>query len=201
MNRTVSSQLMLDITEPAELVFAIAVSPAHEVGDERLTARIDGRDLPITEYTDVHDTRLHRVEAPIGRLAVEYQAAVGAGAPARVTEVDRFTYLRPSRYAESDALAATAAAEFGGLDDPAQLLVAVSSWVGTRLRYLSGSSRPTDGAVSTLLAREGVCRDFAHLATALLRARGVAARTVAVYAPGLDPMDFHAVVEADIDGV
>jgi hypothetical protein len=28
----------------------------------------------------------------------------------------------------------------------------------------------------------------------------VPARPVAVYAPGLDPMDFHAVVEADVDG-
>jgi hypothetical protein len=28
----------------------------------------------------------------------------------------------------------------------------------------------------------------------------VPARLVAVYAPGLDPMEFHAVVEADVDG-
>ncbi len=201
MNRTVSSHLELDVTEPAELVFAIAAADSHAVDGERLTARVDGRDLPAAEHSDTQGTRLHRVEAPAGRLVVDYEATVGRGSPARVTAVERFTYLRPSRYAESDTLAATAAAEFAGLDAPAQLLLAVSSWVGTRLRYLGGSSRHTDGAVNTLLAREGVCRDFAHLATALLRARGVAARTVAVYAPGLDPMDFHAVVEADIDGM
>ncbi len=34
----------------------------------------------------------------------------------------------------------------------------------------------------------------------MLRARNVPARLVAVYAPGLQPMDFHAVVEAAIDG-
>jgi transglutaminase-like putative cysteine protease len=34
----------------------------------------------------------------------------------------------------------------------------------------------------------------------LLRARDVPARLAAVYAPGLDPMDFHAVVEAWVDG-
>ena len=45
-----------------------------------------------------------------------------------------------------------------------------------------------------------MCRDFAHLVIALLRARNVPARLVAVYAPGLQPMDFHAVVEAAIDG-
>ena len=67
--------------------------------------------------------------------------------------------------------------------------------------YVPGSSRPIDGAVATLLAREGVCRDFAHLTAALLRANDVAARVASVYAPGLSPMDFHAVTEAFVDGV
>jgi transglutaminase-like putative cysteine protease len=62
-----------------------------------------------------------------------------------------------------------------------------------------GSSRPTDGAVETLLAGVGVCRDYAHLTIAVLRALDVPARLVAVYAPGCAPMDFHAVVEAAVD--
>jgi transglutaminase-like putative cysteine protease len=45
-----------------------------------------------------------------------------------------------------------------------------------------------------------VCRDFAHLAIALLRSKDVPARLAAVYAPGLSPMDFHAVAEAYIEG-
>ncbi|MBO0985872.1 transglutaminase family protein, partial [Rathayibacter sp. SD072] len=56
------------------------------------------------------------------------------------------------------------------------------------------------GAERTLLARRGVCRDFAHLVVALLRALDVPARLVSVYAPGLSPMDFHAVAEAWIEG-
>ena len=76
----------------------------------------------------------------------------------------------------------------------------MSSWVGTRLRYVPGGSGPTDGAVHTLLRRQGVCRDYAHLVVALPRALGVPARVAAVYAPGLEPMDFHAVVEAAVDG-
>jgi transglutaminase-like putative cysteine protease len=50
------------------------------------------------------------------------------------------------------------------------------------------------------VAPRGVCRDYAHLAVALLRALEIPARLAAVYAPGLDPMDFHAVAEAGIDG-
>jgi transglutaminase-like putative cysteine protease len=57
-----------------------------------------------------------------------------------------------------------------------------------------------DTAVDTLLLGQGVCRDYAHLTVTLLRSLEVPARLVAVYAPGLDPMDFHAVAEADVDG-
>jgi transglutaminase-like putative cysteine protease len=80
------------------------------------------------------------------------------------------------------------------------LLDAVSSWVGDRLSYVAGASQPTDGAVATMLARAGVCRDYAHLVVALLRALDVPARLASVYAPGLSPMDFHAVAEAYVEG-
>ena len=68
------------------------------------------------------------------------------------------------------------------------------------MEYVPGSSDPIDGAVDTLLAGAGVCRDYAHLVVALLRAVNVPARLVSVYAPGLFPMDFHAVAEAFVEG-
>ena len=37
--------------------------------------------------------------------------------------------------------------------------------------------------------------DFAHLTVALCRTVGVPARLASVYAPGVSPMDFHAVAE------
>ena len=39
-----------------------------------------------------------------------------------------------------------------------------------------------------------------HAAAPALRAVNVPARVVSVYAPGLSPMDFHAVAEAYVDG-
>ena len=68
-----------------------------------------------------------------------------------------------------------------------------------RLDYLPEASSPTGGAVETLEAGAGVCRDYAHVTAALLRALDVPARMVSVYAPQLEPMDFHAVVEAYVD--
>jgi transglutaminase-like putative cysteine protease len=67
--------------------------------------------------------------------------------------------------------------------------------------YELGSSRPTDSAIDTLQAGVGVCRDFAHLLVAIMRALDVPARVVACYAPGLSPMDFHAVAEVVLDDV
>ncbi|WP_345801759.1 transglutaminase family protein [Microbacterium sp. AZCO] len=201
MKRDVSARIVLNVTEAADLVFAIAVSSAYAPTSERFSATLDGTSIDYRELSDAHGTRLHRIEAQPGELVVEYAATIeGAAEPAPATDTDLLVYGRPSRYAESDALAPTAVAEFDGLTGSAELLAAVSSWVGTRLAYVSGSSLPTDGAVRTLLARQGVCRDYSHLSVALLRALGIPARLVAVYAPGLSPMDFHAVAEAWVDG-
>ena len=190
----------MDVTETADLVFAIAVSAHYSPAREEFTASVDGAAVDVVELADAHGTRLHRLTATPGHLEVRYRATVDDGDIDDATDTDLLVYTRPSRYAESDALSPTAHAEFVGIDDPADLLAAVSSWVGTELAYVTGSSLPTDGAMRTLLNRRGVCRDYAHLVVALLRALDVPARLTAVYAPGLDPMDFHAVAEAWVDG-
>ena len=201
MQREVSSRIVLNVTETADLVFAIAVASGHTPARESLTATIDGEPVTPRELPDAHGGRLHRVSAQPGELVVAYEATVtDAAAPLPTSETDLLVYGRPSRYADSDTLAATAGAQFAGVNGERELLTAVSSWVGTQLSYVPGSSQPTDGATQTLLARQGVCRDYAHLCVALLRARGIPARLVAVYAPGLDPMDFHAVAEAWVEG-
>ncbi len=198
--RSVSCQVELDVREAAELVWSVAVARGPELASEHLAITVNGNPVPVRELEVADGGRLHVCTAPPGRLTLTYAADVaGLAAPAEVDPVDDIVYRRPSRYAESDELGPTAWAEFSTLEGK-ELLDAVSSWVGTQLYYVSGSSRPTDGATQTMLLRQGVCRDFAHLVIAMLRARNVPARLVAVYAPGLSPMDFHAVVEAAIDG-
>ena len=198
--RSVSAAIDLEVRERAELVWSVAVARGPELAREHLSVAVDGAPVEVVEHEVADGGRLHVCTAPPGRLELRYDAeVVGTAEPAVVDPVDDIVYRRPSRYAESDELGPTAWGEFSQLEGKA-LLDAVSSWVGTQLYYVSGSSRHTDGATQTLLARQGVCRDFAHLVIALLRARNVPARLVAVYAPGLSPMDFHAVVEAAIDG-
>lgn len=203
MERNVAAKLVFKTAANTKVAMAVAVAnnPGYDSLAETLSVTSDGADVPFTELTDHHGGRFHYMEfAEPTEVTVDYQATVtGRGVAATSDRMELIRYVRPSRYAESDRLLPTSYAEFGGLYG-AGLLEAVRNWVNGELRYVSGSSRGTDGAVETLLHRRGVCRDFAHLAIALLRSKDVPARLAAVYAPGLSPMDFHAVAEAYIEG-
>ena len=168
MRRTVSCQLLATVSAPTELVVGVAVATGAST-TETLSVTVDGADVPPTEVAADHGTRLHLAPAVgPGAVSVIYDAIVDGRAPrAELTEIDRLRYLRPSRYCESDRLAAIA-----GVRVPRprreRRRYQVSSWVGMRIAYVAGSSRLTDGEVATLLDREGVCRDFAHLVIAML---------------------------------
>ncbi|KIS26752.1 transglutaminase [Arthrobacter sp. SPG23] len=203
MERSVATRLVFKTA--AETKVALAVAVARNTGYSSLVETLSvtsGEDtVPVTELSDHHGGRFHYMEfAEPTEVTVDYTATVsGVAVPDQPNLMELIRYVRPSRYAESDRLLPTAYAEFGGLQGE-ELLHAVRNWVFSELRYVSGSSRGTDGAVETLLHRRGVCRDFAHLAISMLRSKDVPARLVAVYAPGLSPMDFHAVAEAYING-
>jgi transglutaminase-like putative cysteine protease len=202
LRREVGAQLDVWVDAPTTLEFQIAVAPQPGAAvTEQLSFTLNGNEIKADELVGEHGNRIHKLDVEGGSLWVNYFATVvGHTDPAPVEEIDLTTYLRPSRYAEADKFFGFAATEFGDFTDPAVLLEKVSSWVGSRLVYVPGSSDPIDGAADTLLAGRGVCRDYAHLVVALLRAVNVPARLVAVYAPGCQPMDFHAVAEAFVDG-
>ncbi|AMY07622.1 Transglutaminase-like superfamily protein [Luteitalea pratensis] len=200
MRRTVSAWLALDVVGQADLLISLAVASGSYTVDEQLVITHDGQPLAAEEAPMRHGARVHRCRAGSGRIEVRYDATItGRDGPQAVPPADLVEYLRPSRYAECDKLMAFAMDLFGGLQGT-DCLRAIEAWVNSRIAYVSGSSDHTDGAVDTLLTRCGVCRDYAHLVIGLLRALAVPARLVACYAPGLSPMDFHAVVEACVDG-
>jgi len=198
MRTNVACTLTVSSPAPATALLQVAVAAP---GEEQLTVLTDGRPVDADEVL-VDGARVHRLELPAGDTTITYSAQVeSAGAPREVTSAEWAEYVRPSRYCPSDQLAGYAVSEFDQDGPRADLVAAVAKWVHDRLVYTAGSSRPVDTAVDTLLMGQGVCRDYAHLTITLLRALEVPARLVAVYAPGLSPMDFHAVVEADVDGV
>ena len=199
MLRTVGSHLVLNALAPAQLVLSVAIVDATNA-TEKITVSQGNIECAVREILDQHGTRLHIVDVVAGAIDVNYSAQIrGTAVALAPSEMDNIRYLRQSRYCESDVLAPTARALFRGFAG-AELVSAVREWVATEVRYVSGSSNSTDGAVATLISRKGVCRDFAHLVVGLLRALDIPARVVSTYAPGLSPMDFHAVAEAFVDG-
>jgi transglutaminase-like putative cysteine protease len=202
MNRTVTASLEVNVPSPARLAVQVAVAdPEGYRAEETVGITIDGEEGQWSQLDAPHGGRIWLVDAGRGLLHVDYRAILTASPVAPAADaVDELLYLRPSRYCESDRLIGFASRHFRNINEPHDVLAAVSSWVGTQLEYVSGSSGPSDGAIDTLLAARGVCRDYAHLAVGLLRAMEIPARLVAVYAPGLAPMDFHAVAEACIGG-
>jgi transglutaminase-like putative cysteine protease len=198
--------LGIDVAEPATLV--LAVVPAASAG----TADSSSIELSHTGGALVgaptvvegpHGAVEHVVVAPRGRLEIEVAVHL-TRPPASVAppaeEAATWPYLRPSRFCPSDRFVGLASAELGHLAGDRERVEAAVAWVARRLVYLEGSSGPLDSAVETLLAGQGVCRDYAHLLVTMCRALAIPARVASVYAPGLFPMDFHAVTEAYVEG-
>ncbi len=155
-------------------------------------------------------TRYLRLRAAPGTLRVHYDALLDIAhhraAPDSLAEIwiselpgHVLPYLYPSRYCESDRLHGFAVQQFGNLWQGYTRAQAICDWVQGQVTFLSNSSSGTTSAYETLMQKQGVCRDFAHLMIALCRAVNIPARfaTGVDYGadPALGPQDFHAYVE------
>ena len=205
LTRRVSSALEATLGEPTTIVLAVAVAHAPGLAlQESLRVSLDGSAVEVAETIGPAGTRWHTAALPAGELAVRYEAtARGRATPAAVQDAERILAVRPSRYVQSDELAGplvdAAAVERLIAMPPRERVAAARALTRELLQYTPGSTVPTDGLPEILETGQGVCRDFAHLLAGLLRATDLPARVVSVYAPELQPMDFHAVVETVVD--
>jgi transglutaminase-like putative cysteine protease len=204
-------ELTYAVIAPADFIFAIhaartpqqTVSAEHFETAPKLESRVD--------CDASFGTRLARLHADPGPLVVRYAATVDVShhmtEPSLLlavppTELPPATlpYLRPSRYCQSDRFASLAWREFGGITPGYGQASAVCDWVRERTRFQPGTSGVDTSASDTLECCVGVCRDFAHVAIALLRALNYPARIVTGVDygadPALGPPDFHCYVEA-----
>lgn len=200
VKRDLSAELTFDVDEGTEVALLLAVSAAP-TQQELFEVHVGEQEIPVEETRDPFGNRVHLLRAlPQGRVQLHYRATgVGQAPPPAVDPTDSVLHLRPSRYCEVDEFSKVAA-EIVGETTGMEAVQAVVAWVHQHLEYVPGSSTVTDSARTTYVARQGVCRDYAHLTSTLLRAGGVPSRCVATYAPGLSPMDFHLAVEALVDG-
>jgi len=158
-----------------------------------------------------NQNRYFSVRADPGPLTVTYRAEVALEVfrsdPSTISEtpleqlpLDILPYLLPSRYVASDRLAAFAQREFGDIEKGHGRVTTICNWIYDNIDYQRGSSNARTTADESLLARAGVCRDFAHIGISFCRALNIPARFVSCYAEGLEPSDFHAVFEAYLSG-
>jgi transglutaminase-like putative cysteine protease len=200
----VGCALTLTLATPAEIVFQVAAAHRPDRPTEDSFVAVLG-DVPANpvEIVDGDCGRQHLVRAGPGTLAVSYLAVVAPSDPPvaeRMTDAQRIIGLRPSRYCPSDRLGGFAGRQFEFAPSAADKVRAICDYVWNHITYDGSATTLGSDAIETLVTGRGVCRDFAHLVMTLCRAVGVPARMAAVYAPGLSPMDFHAVVETAIDG-
>jgi transglutaminase-like putative cysteine protease len=210
MKFNLGCQLSYAISEPSTLIFNVAVPDGGQTVLEE--------DLVITPSTSVEEysdpvlkNRFLRVNAAVGEIEISYRASVEKPNeqldPSGVNEVsiadlplEVVPYLYPSRYCQSDQLTRLVTTEFGYLVPGYSRVTAICNWIYDNVTYISGSSDSHTSAYDTVTQRAGVCRDFAHLAIAFCRALGIPARFVTCYAYKLDPPDFHACLEAYLEG-
>ena len=209
MKLLVQAALDYTLAEPCDVMLQLeaAALPQQRI----IEAKIE---LPRTDHfarIPGHDGIGERIWVRLGgELCLRYHAVVEidrqlpdlAALPASQPHElpgETIEYLMPSRYCPSDLFGNFVAAEFGGLSGGA-LVAAIRDWIEANFSYVPGSSTSETTALDSYVRREGICRDYAHVLIALVRAAGMPARIASVYALGVTPPDFHAVAEVYVGG-
>jgi len=193
---TVDVEFGVRVTKPGLAAISVAAVRA-DTGE--LTVSDAG---PARTAEFEHGTRAEVYDLAEGdhRIAYHGERVLQRDTAEPVTVADIVRYTRPSRYCPSDRMGGLFPPDIADLPTAKAQVQAIVDHVHRRLAYVVGAGGPTHDAIDTLLAGQGVCRDFAHVCIALCRVADIPARYTSVYAPGLQPMDFHAVFEAAIDG-
>ncbi|MXO66605.1 transglutaminase-like domain-containing protein [Altericroceibacterium endophyticum] len=200
----ITAHFSFELDQPTDLLLQFEAAAIPEQTIISATTQIDKSDYfaRVPAQDDIGERIWLRKE---GRCQVEYSATV---------EIERLSvnmadlaamephdlpggavqYLFDSRYCPADRFQPFALEEFGTVSGGAKI-VAIRDWVRDHLTYEPGSSTPSTTALDTFFDRQGICRDYAHLVVTLARASGIPARYVSLYAPGVQPPDFHAVAE------
>ena len=169
-------------------------------------------------YLDHYENRCERFTIDAGRSRIAYEAELLLTDPADVIDPsvaetpvgslpdETLSFVMPSRFCLPDELGNVAWQQFGEVAPGWGRVQAVVDYVHHHLEFTPGASNPWTTAADAYRARQGVCRDFAHLAITFCRALNIPARYVFGYIPdvGVPPpaeeMDFAAWFEAYLDG-
>ena len=168
-------------------------------------------------YTDSFGNRCARFHAPAGALRLSGKSLVEAPEtpdaepfnaiqhPVEDLPAEVLQFLLASRYCEVDRFSAIANDLFSNLPPGGGRALAIRDWVHWKVRFDYAKARPTKTAMDVYTEREGVCRDFQHLAITLSRAMNIPARYVTghlgdIRIPFSGAGDFSAWYQVWLDG-
>jgi len=174
--------------------------------------------VPITHYSDVFGNLCGRLTAPAGRFRLLNDAVVeDSGLPDErdlnayqhpVEELpnDALQFLLPSRYCEVDLMKDQAWELFSKTRPGMDRVQAVCDHVHGHITFGYPTALATRTAAQASQQRQGVCRDFTHLAVTFCRALNIPARYATGYLGDIGvpadaaPMDFSAWFEVYLGG-
>jgi transglutaminase-like putative cysteine protease len=173
--------------------------------------------VPSSLYHDLFGNTCRRFVAPAGTFRIWGDGTIAdsglhdpvdLGAhetPIAQLPDDTLLYLLGSRYCETDRLSQFAWDKFGNVTPGWTRVQTICDYVHNHIRFNYQNARSTRTAFEAWQEGTGVCRDFAHLAIALIRCMNIPARYVNGYlgdigVPVVDPMDFSAWIEVYIGG-
>lgn len=210
--------LVFDVPAPVSMLLMLYTHPERTASLRRPERLVVEPKVPVHDLIDSFGNRAARVLAPAGKLRLVYDnVAEDSGLPeptiegARLHSVDELPddclrFLLASRYCEADRMLEMAWDLFGKTPPTWQRVQAVLDWVHANVTFGYAYARPTKTAFEVSTDRQGVCRDFQHLAITFLRALNVPARYATGYLgdigvpPAPFPMDFSAWLEAYLGG-
>ncbi len=203
---------------PTPLLLMLNLHPSRETDLRTEQQMMFDPPVPAFDYTDGFGNRCTRVVAPPGLLRITNQFTIAdtgqpdiqvpeAGqVPVEDLPPDVLVYLLGSRYCETDRLSDTAWSLFGQVQPGWARVQAIVDYVHDRITFGYEFARSTRTAHDAFMERQGVCRDFAHLAVALCRCMNIPARYCTGYLgdigvpPVDDPMDFSAWFDVYLGG-
>lgn len=166
--------------------------------------------LVANTYHDSFGNFCHVIEAPAGQLTMRTDFVIrDSGKPDEVAHdavqhalgdlpVGVLQFLLGSRYCETDRLTGIAWSMFGHLPKGWTLVQAICDFVHNHIAFDYAHASPLKTAFDAYTQKQGVCRDFAHLAITLCRCMNIPARYCTGYLgdigvpPDSSPMDFSA---------
>ena len=211
-------EIAFEVPAPAPMVLVLGTRPEWDDKFKRQGKLHVVPEVPVEHYTDTFGNRCARLIAPPGRITfwddavVEDSGAVDEQAPDaiqhRVEDLpsDVLVYLLASRYCEVDQLSDIAWSLFGQTAEGWGRVQAICTWVHNHVEFGYQYARPTKTAWDVYKEKQGVCRDFTHLALTFCRCMNIPARYATGYLGDIgvplsdSPMDFSGWFEVYLGG-